>query len=98
MVDEDGRGIDYLVISLEQRQEQIFLKERTVKWGKNVGSVSLRITEFSRVGGPRRGGEREVFLIGCSFVLSSELSLLPVFRVPWGSGTGHSLRYIIFLG
>ena len=60
MVDEDGRGIDYLVISLEQRQEQIFLKERTVKWGKNVGSVSLRITEFSRVGGPRRGGEREV--------------------------------------
>lgn len=63
-----------------------------------MGSVSLRTIEFSRVGGPRRGRGRVVFLIGCSFVLSSEHFLLPAFRVPLGSGTGHSLRYVIFLG
>ena len=31
MVDGGGRGIDYLVISLEQRQEEIFLKGKDAK-------------------------------------------------------------------
>lgn len=57
MVDGDGRGIDYLVISLKQRQEQIFLKGKDHKVREECGFCQFKDNSVlqSRWSKKRRG-------------------------------------------